>query len=902
MDRRGFLKAAGVAVGATAVRSLAGATRQVSIIVEPGDPIASAPPATWAVREFHSTLAARGVPVAIHSRLAAAPVASQLVVVSGAIAPGAQQILKSTNITMPSSPEALCLAPGTLGGRAALLAGGSDVRGLVYAVLDLADRVKFAEPDASPLALRRAVLEKPANAVRSCARCFESEVEDKAWFYDRGHWVEYLSTLAAHRFNRFNLTFGLGYNSAQNVPDSYFYFAYPFLLAVPGYDVRAVGLSDAERDRNLETLRFISDETVARGLQFNLALWSHAYEWPNPVTNYRIAGLTPATHAAYCRDALAALLKACPNITGLSVRMHGESGVPDGRYDFWETLFAGIKSAGRRIDIDQHAKGTDQRHIDIGLSTGNPVSMAPKFWAEHMGMPYHQAAIRELELRRPASSEPQNAATTRRFLRYGYGDYLKDDRKFGILHRVWPGTQRHLLWGDPVMAAGYSRAFTFSGSVGVELLEPLSFKGRMGSGKPGGRNAYADKTLEPKYDWQKFEYQYRIWGRLVYNPDTDPDAWRRYLRHQFREAAPAVEAALANASRVLPVITTAHGASGSNNSYWPEMYTNMPIVDAKRAQPYGDTPEPKRFGTVSPFDPQLFATVEECAEALVNGKTLAKYTPLDVAQWLDDLSAAASDNQAQALTRAARTDAPELRRLLADVAIQAGTGKFFADKFRSAVLWSLYERTRDRAALTEALKAYRAARQAWVTLADAAKKVYVADVTYGPNVNLRGHWSDRTAGIDADLADMEKLLTEKTPPTPAATMDSAAIRLAIRTVLTRPQRPSVAARHTPPKSFEPGKPLDLSLSVGQADGGHVNLLYRQADQSQRWRSAEMTSRDGTYRSTIPADYTRSAFPLLYYFEVHAVGGSTIYPGFDADLSNQPYFLVRSTGARPTSSQ
>src|SRR3989442_15648174 len=148
----------------------------------------------------------------------------------------------------------------------------------------------------------------------------------------------------------------------------------------------------------------------------------------------------------------------------------------------------------------------------------------------------------------------------------------------------------------------------------------------MGSGPPGGRTAYADKALEPKYDWQKFEYQYRIGGRLVYNPDTDPDAWRRYLRHQFRDAAPAVEAALANASRVLPVITTAHGASGSNNSYWPEMYTNMPIVDANRAQPYRDTADPKIFSNVSAFDPQLFSTAAECAEALANGRNLAKYT------------------------------------------------------------------------------------------------------------------------------------------------------------------------------------------------------------------------------------------------------------------------------------
>src|SRR5262249_22500301 len=156
---------------------------------------------------------------------------------------------------------------------------------------------------------------------------------------------------------------------------------------------------------------------------------------------------------------------------------------PDGRYDFWETLFDGIKAAGRPIDIDQHAKATDQRHVAIGLATGNRVSMAAKFWAEHLGLPYHQAAIRELELQPASPGEPRNAATTRRFLGYGYGDYLRDDRNLGIIHRVWPGPQRHLLWGDPVMAAGYSRAFGFSGSLGVELLEPLSFKGRMGSGK-----------------------------------------------------------------------------------------------------------------------------------------------------------------------------------------------------------------------------------------------------------------------------------------------------------------------------------------------------------------------------------------------------------------------------------
>jgi len=723
MDRRDFLKSAGVVVGVgvSAVRNLAGATEDVSIVVDPGDSLAAEAPVSWAVGELRTALGKHGGGVTMVPRIDAVRTGARCVVVASTGNTAAQSILKAAHITPPSVAESLCVVSGAVGGRPALLASGSDVRGIVYAVLELADRATYAEAGVDPLMVRTAIVEQPANTIRSCARCFESDVEDKAWFYDRGHWAEYLSMLAAHRYNRFNLTFGLGYNSARDVPDAYFYFAYPFLLAVSGYDVKAVGLSDAERDRNLDTLRFISDETVKRGLQFNLALWSHAYEWPNPDTNYRISGLTPESHAPYCRDALTALLKACPNITGLSFRMHGESGIPDGKYEFWETLFAGIKAVGRKIDIDQHAKSTDQRHIDIGLSTGNRVSMVPKFWAEHLGMPYHQAAIRELERQPARPGEPRNAATTRRFLRYGYGDYLREDRNFGILHRVWPGTQRHLLWGDAVTGAAYGRAFSFAGSVGVELFEPLSFKGRMGSGKPGGRNAYADKALDPKYDWQKFEYQYRVWGRLVYNPVTDADGWRRYLHQQLGPAAEPAGKALASASRILPIITTAHDPSASNNSYWPELYTNMPIVNPKRAQPYSDTPEPKRFGTVSPLDPQLFASVEECADALVSGKALAKYTPLEVAQWLEDLAREANEQQARARAVTRDKQAPPLRRVLADIAIQAGTGAFFAHKLRSAVLWSLHERSGDRAALTEALNAYRLARRAWSAIADQAQ-------------------------------------------------------------------------------------------------------------------------------------------------------------------------------------
>ena len=282
----------------------------------------------------------------------------------------------------------------------------------------------------------------------------------------------------------------------REVTDAYFLFVYPFFLSVPGYPVRAANLPDAERDRNLEMLKFISAETAARGMEFQLGIWTHGYQWANsPNANYTIEGLTAENHATYSRDALTALLRACPAITGVTLRVHGESGVPEGSYGFWKTVFEGVTRCGRKVEIDLHSKGIDAQMIDAGLSTGMPVKVSPKFWAEHMGLPYHQTAIRAQEMPRQGRTDQGFFALSngsRSFTRYGYADLLREDRRYQVLHRIWPGTQRLLLWGDPVTAAAYSRAFSFCDSAGVEICEPLSFKGRRGSGIAGDRCGYAD--------------------------------------------------------------------------------------------------------------------------------------------------------------------------------------------------------------------------------------------------------------------------------------------------------------------------------------------------------------------------------------------------------------------------
>ncbi len=498
-------------------------------------------------------------------------------------------------------PEALALCQKKDG----VWACGHDARGLTYALLELADRVLYASDVFAALAVPQPITERPANTVRSITRLFTSDVEDKPWFNDREMWPAYLSMLAAQRFNRFNLALGIGYDFLRNVTDAYFIFSYPFLLSVPGYNVRVPQLPDAERDRNLEMLRFIARETAARGMEFQLGIWMHGYQWNNsPRANYTIEGVTAENHGPYCRDAVRALLQAVPEISGVTFRIHGESGVQEGSYEFWKKVFDGVATCGRKVEIDMHAKGMDQGMIDTALGSGQPVKISPKYWAEHLGMPYHQADIREQERPRPGaggSGLMALSAGSRSFLRYGYGDLLREDRKWGVLHRIWPGTQRLLIWGDPLTAAAYSRAFSFCGSDGVEIMEPLSFKGRRGSGIAGGRCAYADKSLESALGLAEVRLQFsRVGTAALQSGDRVRTCGSARCVSEFGPAGADLETALANSSRILPTITTAHAPSAGNNTYWPELYLNHSLVDAVALGPVFRQPVAARFRNCQP--------------------------------------------------------------------------------------------------------------------------------------------------------------------------------------------------------------------------------------------------------------------------------------------------------------
>jgi hypothetical protein len=161
-------------------------------------------------------------------------------------------------------------------------------------------------------------------------------------------------------------------------------------------------------------------------------------------------------------------------------------------------------------------------------------------------------------------------------------------------------------------------------------------------------------------------------------------------------------------------------------------------------------------------------------------------------------------------------------------------------------------------------------------------------VTYGPEWYQRGHWADRLAALERDCAAMAALGT----PPPLAGREAERGRAWARAVLAPAERPRLAVRHTPPGSFDRARPLVIGMGVSGVAA--VRLRFRHTNQAEPWRTEAMVRQGGGWRTVVPADYTDSAFPLQYYFELVLTNPAAVVlcPGFDANWSNTPYWIVR----------
>lgn len=777
-------------------------------------------------------------------------------------------LIAREKIELPTAAESFVVRAAPAGKASVMLIAGRDARGLSYALLDAARTIALP-----PVEIKngeytiRDTIESPFLAVRAISvHLFNADLE-AGWYFEEDYWREYFAMLALHRFNRFTLTFCDQTN--------YLCPLYSNLLEVPGYaNVRVKGVTDLDRLRQLIMLKKISDLAAERGLDFTLGIWQQV-----PVPAYppqvEVEGLPEGVKAAeYCAAGLKAVLKACPAIRGVQLRMNSEAGVKEAdQTAFYRPIFHAIRDCGRPVFVELRYKGLVPETTNTALDAGLDVAVSTKYWAEHFGLPYHATVVDK----------------NYRHDRYGFGNVLDHGRKYKVIFQHWTGgSQRITLWGDPNYTAKFARSIKAVGGEGFEVFAPLTNRGY--------GNASGKWELYPDIDGMKphgrlFE---RYWfftlafGRLGFNPETVPEVWKRELLHQYGSAAGELEAAYRVMSRILPLITSARMPSASEWSWWPEMDTGDRLAEYSRT-PSGDMGQfyaIRSWSRTPKWRADAWDTsVPGYVDDAVAGKLRGKWTPFDVSRALREL----------AMGEAVRdknyhlTHSPEVLKTQLDFAQLAQIATYHAEKTEAATHLAFFEATGETGRLVAAREHMHKAEVAWELLSGRGK-LYAPDLNFGTSPqNTRskvghhhsGTWKDRMHEIEEDVAYIEALIKKhggENKPYRKFPGEVASFEL-----------PKV--EHTAAKVADPAKDLTIAASVSaKSPIARVVLHHRPLNQHADWKEVTMTkTADGKFEAVISHKDITSQFDLQYYLEVlYVSGGGRMWPSWQDGM---PYFIV-----------
>jgi hypothetical protein len=781
------------------------------------------------------------------------------------------------------------------------VAAGTNERALMYALLELADAVE-AQGRAAFVQLGRRI-ERPDNRVRGMDRFLMGPL-DEAWWHSDAFWSYYLDRLARCRFNRLVLI--AGFDTAYLSPP------YPYFVQVAGYpDVRVVDMDEAQRARHLERLRAIGRACHRRAIEFVLGTWQQRPWTANQAL--QVEGLPEEEEelGTYCAAGLETLLRACEEIDGVQFRVNFEAGLGDQRSNeaFWRQLIDAVAECGRPVQLDLRAKGLTDGMIAYALARGIEMAVPTKYWCEQTGLPYHLTQMRSEEL--------EHLDNLNHSRRYSYADLLRKPRRYGVLYRLWTlGSTTLLLWGDPDYVRRFSASCRAVDGAGFEVAAPLSLKGGHAGLQDEPWPILRDPALRMGA-WEDERYWpfYLLFGRIGYAADTPPQVWERAFRTHYPEGAAAPLArGLAAASKILPLITAFHMPMHPMLVYWPELSTGGALFAEhnhnrgyNHTRHYGDV----SYGKTEPSDPGLFYGIDAYARDWWRGQIEAKYTPLQVRDWLRAFAGEARAAVARADRAVAQADRAmverdgaakgrsEYRAARIDLLMLADLADYHAHKVGAALSLALSreaggagQHAEAGAYLSQALRQCVEARDDWNALAARGKAAYHDPLQFnaGHGTARSGTWADRTVELEADVAMLEALLEAALE----AGREPAEVDLPPATGSEAPEPPQL--QMDVPATWRAGRdlPVEVAVSGRERLPGGLMLRYRHGNQLEGpFKRIEMAETAAGYRAAIPGAYITEEWDLLVYVAgLLSPQQALIYPGLYSPVSDLPYWVVR----------
>jgi hypothetical protein len=781
------------------------------------------------------------------------------------------QLVQAQGISVPGASEAFVVkhCPDQ-NGKSVWLIAGSDERGLMYGELEVAERLGWSSDSGNPFSEVRDTVQKPAVTTRAVSIYTMNRAYWESRFYDEAYWARYLDTLARNRFNSLVVIFGYE-NGGFLAP------CYPYFFDVDAFpDVRMVGITSEQQQRNLTALNHLVQMAHEHGLEFSVGIWDHIYrggvqgggvqgadETIKRPTPGLVWGVTATNLSAYSKAALAEFVDRVPGLDGIQFRMHDESGLKNSEQAaFWREAFGILKQKAPSLRLDLRAKGLPDAVIQDALNSGVRFRITTKYWMEQMGLPFHPTHIN--------AEDQQNR-------RHSYADLLRYPQQYQMHWRLWNGgTARVLLWGDPDYARRFVESTHLYGDDGFEVNEPLCTKmeAQPHDARPFELMAKSHRYYD--YEFERYWHFFQVFGRLGYNPDTPSRVWDREFQQRFGpETGPLIEQALHKASWILPRIIAA---------CYPYSYFPMTRGWAEK-QRLGDLPS---YAMAEGSDTAQFASFDEEAELLITHGETAKTRPAETSRWFAQIAQEINGNVHQAEQRSGPGRTKEFDSTITDLEILSNLALYHARRIPAAVSYRLFERTQDPQALEDAISYERNAVDAWRQLVNAAGDFYAEDLMMGVrSAGLCGHWKDELIVLEKEVTKLE----DQRRRLIAAGQTSAAPRYV--TALANGDYEPPLVTHQPITNAPLGKPLAISAEVRDASGVKwVHLRYRGVNQRLEYQTLPMrpTGRSAQYQAVIPVEQLDPKWDLMYFIEVmDTKGNGKIYP----DLSLEtPYIVVK----------
>ncbi len=775
----------------------------------------------------------------------------------------AAKILKAGGHRLPDLAEALTIWKTSVHKKSIWVISGFDDRGLMYGLLDVTTRIGWSSGSSTPFSRVREITEKPDVKERAIVIYTMNRAYWESRFYDETYWGRYLDMMANNRLNMLEVGFGFE-NGGFLAP------AYPYFFNVESFpNVRMGDITPRQQKKNLDAFNRLIQMCHDRGIGFRVGFWDHIYrggtqgnqDIPDQV-NSQVQGVTADNMIAYTKVALAKFIDLVPHLDGILFRAHDESGLKKGeQMNFWKGIFDMLREKAPNLVVDLHAKEVSDSIVHEGQDRGLTIRMSTKYWMEQMGLPFHPTHT--------------NRITDNSYRRHSYGDMLSYNEHYKVFYRIWGGTTRILLWGDPEYAKRFAASTHIHDGAGFGVNEPLTTKmhKQPHDAKPFG-------LLKPKYRYYDYEFErywhfYQVFGRTGYNPATPSDVWdEEFIQHFGANIGPIVENALHKASWVLPRIVA---------SCFP--MSGFPIAGGwAEKQHFGDLPD---YAKITPSDVQQFASFDDEAKILIEKGETAKILPSRNSAWFQQTSDQINRFIRQAEKVAGSNPSNEFISTVTDLKILSNLALYHSCRIPAAVSYRLFERTHDLSALNDAIRYEKNAVEAWKQVVTAAGDVYADTLMMGRKQTLTGSWKQEFADLETGFAKLEQMRKAYQKP------DSSKAAPHYKSVSNIDYNSLFRLTHQPVATAQAGHPVTIHVKVTAVAGlKWVHLLYRDVNQYEDFKTLDMlaTGEKDVYEATIPGTDITSKWDLMYLIEVMDQNKyGTIYP----DLNKQtPYVVVK----------